>query len=162
MADFFDMNLLKEADRVNQARIGNLVNKIKNALWILKDKTIAVLGLAFKPETDDIREASSIKVIAELLKEGSRLRLYDPKAAENMKGIFPEDPPRVIYCRDPYQAAEDSHALLIVTEWDEFRSLDLARIRGLMKNPIIIDGRNIYDPAAVRGLGFEYYCVGRK
>jgi len=157
-----DMNLLKEADRVNQARIGNLVNKIKNALWILKDKTIAVLGLAFKPETDDIREASSIKVIAELLKEGSHLRLYDPKAAENMKGVFPEEPPRVTYCRDPYRAAEDSHALLIVTEWDEFRSLDLPRIRGLMKNPIIIDGRNIYDPAEVRGLGFEYYCAGRK
>jgi UDPglucose 6-dehydrogenase len=156
-----NMDLLKEADRINHERTAAFVDKIKKALWILKDKRIAILGLAFKPETDDIREASSIKIIRELVKEGSAIRLYDPKAMENMKEVFPSSP-QVVYCEDPYQAALDANALLVITDWAEFRTLDLARIKDLMANPIIVDGRNMFEPGSVRRLGFEYYSVGRK
>jgi len=157
-----NVNLLKEADSINQERTGFFVEKIKKALWILKDKKIAVLGLSFKPETDDIREASSIKVIRKLLKEGASLSLYDPKAMENMKEIFPEEPSKIVYCKSPYEATEEANALLIITEWDEFKELDLKKIKKVMTNPIIVDGRNIYDPSQVRKLGFEYYSIGRK
>ena len=98
------------------------LDKVKKALWILKGKRIAVLGLAFKPETDDIREASSIRIIRELEREGARLRLYDPKAMDNMKGLFPAEN-RLIYCADPYAVAESANALLLVTEWDEFKRI---------------------------------------
>jgi UDPglucose 6-dehydrogenase len=156
-----NMGLLREADKVNHARTGLFLDKVKKVLWILKDKKISVLGLAFKPETDDIREASSIRIIRELVKEGAVLRLYDPKAMDNMKEVFPPSP-QINYCEGPYQAARDADALLVVTEWEEFRALDLARVRELMANPIIVDGRNMFDPAAVRTLGFEYCSVGRK
>jgi UDPglucose 6-dehydrogenase len=157
-----DMSLLKEADRINADRIRVFVDKIKRALWILKDKRVAILGLAFKPETDDIREAPSIRLIRDLLHEGARLYLYDPQAMENMKGLYPEDEARVVYCADPYQAVEEANALLVLTEWEEFGRLDLKKVRAAMANPIIIDGRNIFDPAEVAKLGFEYYSVGRK
>lgn len=157
-----NMNLLKETDRVNADRVKVFLEKIKKALWILKDKKIAVLGLAFKPETDDIREAPSIKVIRELLNEGANLRLYDPQARENMKELFPEYLVRIVYCDSPYEAAAGVNALLIITEWKEFLDLDLKKIKEVMANPIIIDGRNIYDAERVKKLGFEYYSVGRK
>lgn len=157
-----NMNLLREADRINLDRIDSFVEKAKKALWILKDKKIAVLGLAFKPETDDIREASSIKIIKKFLDEGSYLRLYDPKAMENMREIFPEEPPQISYVKSPYEAVKEANALLIITEWDEFKELDLKKIKEVMDNPIIIDGRNVYDPSEVRELGFEYYSIGRQ
>ncbi|HDZ27623.1 hypothetical protein LCGC14_0840570 [marine sediment metagenome] len=157
-----NMNLLREADRVNLERIDSFVEKTKKALWILKDKKIAILGLAFKPETDDIREAVSIKIIKRLLDEGSFLRLYDPKAIENMREIFPEKSPQISYVKSPYDAVKEANALLIITEWDEFKELDLKKIKEVMDNPIIIDGRNVYDPSEVRELGFEYYSIGRQ
>jgi UDPglucose 6-dehydrogenase len=157
-----NMNLLKETDKVNADRVKVFLEKIKKALWILKDKKIAVLGLAFKPDTDDIREAPSIKVIRELLGEGANVRLYDPQSRENMKELFPEYLPRVVYCDSPYQAASGTNALLIITEWKEFLDLDLKKLKDVMANPIIIDGRNIFDSASVKKLGFEYYSVGRK
>ena len=155
-------NLLKEVDRINKERIKVFVEKIKKSLWILKDKKIAVLGLSFKPETDDIRNAPSIDVIKELLNEGAKVRLYDPKAMDNMKEVFPEQPPQILYVNSPYEAVEGAAALLIITEWDEFKGLDLKKIKDVMANPIIIDGRNIFKPEYVRSLGFEYYSVGRK
>lgn len=157
-----NMNLLMEADRINLERIGVFVEKIKKALWILKDKKIAVLGLSFKPETDDIREAPSIRLIKELQEGGSLLRLYDPEAIENMKAVFPEDPPQISYAQSAYEAAKGTNALLLITEWDEFRNLDLKKLKNLMDNPIIVDGRNIFEPEEVRKLGFEYYSLGRK
>jgi UDPglucose 6-dehydrogenase len=157
-----NMNLLREADRINLDRIGSFVEKTKKALWILKDKKIAVLGLAFKPETDDIREASSIKIIKRLLDEGSYLRLYDPRAMENMRKIFPEKPPQISYVKSPYEAVKEANAMLIITEWDEFKELDLKKIKEAMDNPIIVDGRNVYDPSEVRELGLEYYSIGRQ
>jgi len=156
------MDLLKETNAVNAGRVKVFLDKLRRALWILKDKRIAVLGLAFKPETDDIREAPSIKVVRALLDEGAYVRLVDPKAAENMKEIFPEDKARVVYCTSPYEAAEGANALLLITEWSEFGGLDFVRLKGLMTNPIIVDGRNFFDPAAVRAHGFEYHSVGRK
>ena len=156
-----NMDLLQAADRINFDRIRVYMEKVRKALWILKDKTIAVLGLSFKPETDDIREAPSIRVIRELLTEGALVRLYDPEAAANMKTVFPEDSARVTYCRTPLDATEGAHALLLITEWDEFRTLDWPAIRRLMANPIVVDGRNMFDPQNLRGLGFEYYSIGR-
>jgi UDPglucose 6-dehydrogenase len=157
-----DMSLLKEADRINLDRAHAFIDKIKRALWILKDKEIAVLGLAFKPETDDIREAPSLRVVKDLLREGARLRLYDPQATGNFRQQFPEDAGRVTYAASAYEAAEKANALLILTEWDEFAGLDLARVKRSMANPIMVDGRNIFEPEKVRGLGFEYYSIGRK
>ena len=157
-----DFGLLKEVDRINLRRIRIFVDKIKQALWILRDKKIALLGLSFKPETDDIRNAPSIAIIGELQKERAYLRLYDPQAMENMKKLFPEKEPELVYCQSPYQALEGANAGLIITEWPEFVDLDLNRVKSIMSNPILIDGRNIFDPAKVRALGFEYYSMGRK
>lgn len=157
-----NLDLLKEVDRINTDRIEAFVDKIKKALWILKDKKIAVLGLSFKPETDDIRNAPSINLVKALLKEGAFLYLYDPKAMDNMKELFPEDQPGISYLDSPYKAVEGTNALLLVTEWEEFKTLDLDRIKEDMANPILVDGRNFFDPEKVRGLGFEYYSVGRK
>lgn len=157
-----NVNLLKEADRINIDRIEVFVEKIKKALWILKDKKFAILGLAFKPETDDIREAPGIKVIRRLLEEGALLRLYDPKAMDNMKEIFPEQPPQITYTQSLYEAVEEANALLLVTEWDEFKEMDLQKVKKGMDNPIIIDGRNVFEPSKLRELGFEYYSIGRQ
>ncbi len=157
-----NMNLLREGERINSERIKVFLAKVKKALWILKDKKIAILGLSFKPETDDIREAPSLKVIRELREEGAHLRLYDPKAIKNTRAVFPEEPPFVSYVSSPYEAAEGANALLIITEWEEFKNVDLRRIKELMANPIIIDGRNIFDPQRMKDLGFEYYSIGRK
>ena len=157
-----NFDLLKEVDKINLRRIDIFMGKIKNALWILKDKVVAVLGLSFKPETDDIREAPSIKIIQRLLEEGASLRLYDPKAMENVKQVFPEKSPQVRYAKTPYDAVEKANALLLLTEWDEFKDMDLKKIKGLMDNPIFLDGRNLFDPAQMRELGFDYYSIGRK
>jgi len=157
-----DLTLLKEVDRINRDRIQSVIQKIKKALWIIKDKKIAVLGLAFKPETDDLRNAPSIYLIEALQKEEAVLRLYDPEAMDNMKSIFPEQSPGLLYTDNPYDAVRDANATLIVTEWEEFKSLDLDKVKTLMANPIIIDGRNVFDPEDIKKLGFEYYSVGRK
>jgi UDPglucose 6-dehydrogenase len=157
-----NLDLLKEVDKINTDRVGTFIDKMKRALWILKEKKIAILGLAFKPETDDIRNAPSIPLIRALLEEEAILSLYDPKATDNMKKIFPDKKPQIQYTSSPYQAAEDANALLIVTEWDEFRDLDLKKVKLSMANPIIVDGRNIFDSEQVRSLGFEYYSIGRR
>jgi UDPglucose 6-dehydrogenase len=157
-----NFSMLKEVDRININRIHVFVSKIKKALWILKDKRIAVLGLAFKPETDDIRNAPSIPLVKELRKEGALLKLYDPKALDNMRRVFPEKEPDIQYVSSAYEAVEGVNALLLVTEWDEFFQMDFPKVKTLMDNPIIIDGRNMFDPKEIRKLGFEYYSFGRK
>jgi UDPglucose 6-dehydrogenase len=157
-----NFDLLKEVERVNARRIDIFVEKVKKALWNLKDKKIAVLGLAFKPETDDIRNAPSINVIKALQKEDASLRLYDPKAIDNMKEVFPESAPQLTYADSPYDAVDGAHALLLLTEWNEFQNIDLEKVKQLMENQIIVDGRNIFDPEKVKTLGFEYYSIGRK
>jgi UDPglucose 6-dehydrogenase len=155
-----DFSFLTEVDRINHSRIDGFLEKVKKALWILKDKEIALLGLAFKPETDDLRNAPSLKVIERLLAEGALLRLYDPKAAENMKLFFPEGR-GIRYASGAYEAMDGANALLLITEWKEFGELDLAKVKRLMDNPIVIDGRNFFDPGKMREMGFEYISVGR-
>lgn len=157
-----EMGLLREADKVNENRIRLFMEKVKKALWILREKRIAVLGLSFKPNTDDIREAPSLKIIRELRREGAFVQLYDPKAMANMKQVFPEEPPYVVYHASLYEAAKEANALLILTEWDEFKRMDLKRLKELMANPILVDGRNVFSPEEVRNAGFEYYSVGRR
>lgn len=152
--------LLKETDRINEQRIERLMEKVKTALWLPKGKTIGILGVAFKPNTDDIREAPSLKVIEALRKEGAILKVHDPKAIPNAKKVICESE-NLKYVENPYNACEGAEALILLTEWDEYRELDLKKVKELMKTPIIIDGRNIFNPEEVIGLGFEYYCMGR-
>jgi len=155
-----DFSLLKEVERINAERIHRFMEKVKTALWSLKDKRIAIWGLSFKPNTDDIRHAPSIKVVSLLLKHGVKLSLYDPKAMNNFKRLFPEGKD-LSYAQDMYQALVDCEALLILTEWEEFKKADFQRVKRLLRLPIIIDGRNIYEPSKMREEGFEYYCMGR-
>lgn len=156
-----DASLLKAIQRINEERVDRLVQKLRQAVWVLKDKTVGLLGLAFKPETDDIREATSIRLIASLLSEEANLRLHDPQAMEGMREIYPEEPGRVHYCASVAEVASGAHALVVLTEWREYRELDLTSLREVMEVPVIVDGRNIYDPELVRKLGFEYYGMGR-
>jgi len=153
----YDFELLKAVQRANDLQRRHIVKKTRKAVWNLSNKTIGILGLSFKPNTDDVREAPSIDIIRELQQEGASIKAYDPKAIHNIREILPD----VKYCDDPYQVAQDSDALLLLTEWDEFRDLDMARIKNLMGQPIIIDGRNIFAPARMKELGFTYYGVGR-
>jgi len=152
-----DFNMLKEAERVNKRRIDLFFEKIRQALWVVKDKHVGVLGLAFKANTDDIRFAPSLDVLRKLLAEGAEVRAYDQEAMDRTSAVFPQ----VHCCREPYEVAQDADALLILTEWEEFRQLDWQRVHGLMARPLVIDGRNLLNPAAMLESGFEYYCFGR-
>jgi UDPglucose 6-dehydrogenase len=120
---------------------------------------LAVLGLAFKPNTDDMREARSIEVIERLVERGAVVRTYDPVAMPNARPVLP---PPVIYCESPYEAAAGADAVALVTEWNEFKFLNLERLRGVMKRPLLFDGRNLWEPDRMRRLGFEYHSIGRK
>lgn len=154
-----DFSLLSETARINDHRIDVILEKIYNALWVAKDKTIAILGLAFKPDTDDIRHAPSISLIERLLGEEARLHLYDPKAATRVAALYPESP-SVKYFETPYQALTGAHLVVVVTEWQEIVTLDLDRSRKLMATPVMVDGRNVFDPTTVRLAGFQYYGMG--
>lgn len=155
-----DFGLLRETEKINFQRRLKFIEKIEDVLWISKDKNIAIWGLAFKPNTDDIREAPSIDIVKELVRFKANLYLYDPKAMENFKAIFPEKD-NIHYTNSPYEAVKNADALLIITEWSEFINIDLKRVKEEMRLPIIIDGRNIYDRKKMIDLGFEYYCMGR-
>jgi UDPglucose 6-dehydrogenase len=157
-----DSALLKEIERINQRRVDIFLKKVKQALWVMRSKTIAILGLAFKPGTDDIREAPALKIIQALLDEGANLQVYDPQAVENARRVFPPEVGRLRYCDSAYEAARGAHALLLVTEWEEFRQLDLVQLRDLMEVPVLVDGRNLYDPEELHVAGFEYVGMGRK
>jgi len=153
----YDFSILKAVRKVNEHQRRIFLKKIEKELWIIKNKTIAVLGLAFKPNTDDMRFAPSVDIINSLIHAGARVRAYDPQAMEKAKGILKD----VAFCRDLYETASGSDALLILTEWDEFKRMKLSRIKKLLKHPLIIDGRNIFDPVKMRKLGFKYISIGR-
>ena len=155
-----DFGLLKETEKINKKRRQQFIEKIENVIWISKDKNIAVWGLSFKPNTDDIREAPSIDIVKELKEAGANLRLYDPKAMENFKQLFPEEE-NITYVEDKYEAIKNADLLVIITEWDDFKNADMELVKNKMRLPIIIDGRNVYDPSKMRELGFEYYSIGR-
>ena len=151
-----DFALLREAENVNKDRIEQFLAKIRRALWVLKGKQVGILGLTFKANTDDIRFAPSMDLIRRLLAEGASLRAYDPEAMEKTRAIFPQ-----VQYVDPYEVASGADALLIVTEWEEFKKLDWMRIRNSMLRPLVLDGRNLLDPAKMKELGFEYQSIGR-
>ena len=155
-----DVGMLKEVERINVARIDRLLGKVERALWVLPQKVIGVLGVSFKPDTDDIRGAPSLGVIPRLHSTGAILRVYDPAAVRNFERFHPPDD-RLSYVASAYDAARDAHALVILTDWNEFRSLDFGRIRTLMRTPVVVDGRNLFEPSQMQAAGFEYYSLGR-
>mgnify|MGYP001319727988 CR=1 FL=1 len=149
--------ILSAVNWVNENQRNFILSKIKRLLPHLKGKTIAIWGLAFKPKTDDIREAPSIAIIMELQGLGAKIRAFDPEAKINAKKVLKD----VVFCNDPYSTAKGCDALVIATEWNEFRVLDMDKIKRLLKQPNIIDGRNIYEPEEMRSAGFNYIGIGR-
>ncbi|MBI5415632.1 MAG: UDP-glucose/GDP-mannose dehydrogenase family protein [Candidatus Omnitrophica bacterium] len=153
----YHFNLLKEVRQVNEEQRAFFVRLIEDKLWIVKNKTIGVLGLAFKPDTDDMRNAPSLEIIQALQQEGARVKVYDPQAMPNARRILKN----AICCKDPYTLAKGCDCLLLLTEWDEFRKLDFGKIKRLMNHAILFDGRNLYHDRDLHALGFEYYGIGR-
>lgn len=153
----YDVRIVEAALRVNESQKNSIIDRIRRLVPQLDGKTIAILGLAFKPETDDIREAPSIKIIRDLLKAGARVRAYDPAAMESARRLLTD----VEYCEDEYEAARGSDALVVVTEWNQFRRLDMDRLKQVMREPNIIDLRNLYEPETMRSAGFKYLAMGR-
>lgn len=152
-----ELAVIKSAIQANENQRRIVFEKIKTAIGNLKGKTVAVLGLSFKPNTDDIRDAPSAYIIERLIKEKAKVRAYDPAAMDNARRIFP----KIAFCGSAYDAAKGSDALAIVTEWNQFRNLDLEKVKSLLKQPFFFDLRNIYEPGKMKKLGFKYYCVGR-
>lgn len=155
------MNLIEEVENINKEAVNRFCQKIINTFKNnKKKKTIAILGLAFKPNTDDLREAPSLKILTALKRRRPdfKIKVYDPQAMEKAQDYLKD----VVYCKNPYQAVKDAHALVIFTEWNEFRQLDLEKIKKLMQTPIVLDGRNIYDPEKMKKIGFKYLGVGRR
>jgi len=155
----YDFTLLKAVEEVNKEVKDSFVTKIvKHFEGDLKGKTIAVFGLSFKPNTDDMREAPSIDIITALQKKGAHIVAYDPVAMENAKTVLPEG---VVYAANVYEAAHNADAVAVITEWNEFRQIDLVKLAKELKERVLFDGRNIYDPQSVKDLGFAYYGMGR-
>ena len=152
-----DFDMLKATERVNKQRIDRFMEKVRKALWVVKGKQVAVLGLAFKANTDDIRFAPALEVVKRLLAEGAKVHASDPEAISRTKALFPD----VLYHEDPYDALRSADAAVVCTEWDSFRNLDWKRAKALMARALVLDGRNLYSPKEMRELGFEYYCFGR-
>jgi len=149
--------MLQAVLEINRTRVDHFIELIRRGIGDLEGKTVGILGLAFKANTDDMREAKSIEIISKLLEAGARLKAYDPAAMENARRIFPH----ITYCQSAYQTAEEADALVIVTEWREFKLLDMEKLGKLMKRPLIFDGRNIYDLERKQMPGFDYYSIGR-
>jgi UDPglucose 6-dehydrogenase len=153
----YDFRLLKEVQRINREQKMAVVRKVRELLWTLKNKTIGVLGLSFKPNTDDMREAPSIDIIRALKREGAKIKAYDPVAMEKAKAILKD----ITYCDGPYEVAEGSECIVLITEWPEFEKLDLLKIKELMEYPNFVDGRNLYNPKEMRQMGFNYKGMGQ-
>ncbi len=153
----YDFRLLREVQHINAEQMERFVKKITDTLWVLKDKTIGVLGLAFKQNTDDVRMSPAIDLCQRLQKEGAALRVHDPKAIDKAKAVLMN----VTYVDDMNAVAEGCDALVVATEWDEFKKLDLERARKSLSHPIMFDGRNLFDPAEMKRLGWVYKSVGR-
>jgi len=153
----YEFGILREVIKVNQEARERFVKKVEQELWIVKGKTIAAFGLSFKPNTDDLRESVAMAVVQRLASQGAQVRAYDPQAMEKAKAVLPG----VTFCRSPQEAATGADCALLLTEWDEFRKLDFAKLKKVMAHPTVIDGRNIYDPEKMKELGFTYRSVGR-
>jgi UDPglucose 6-dehydrogenase len=154
----YDFRLLEEVMRINEEQRARFIRKVRSALWTLRGKKLGVLGLAFKGGTDDVRESPAILLIQSLLQEGCQISAYDPAAHGRAREVLNAS---VRLAESAYDAASGADALLILTEWEEFAALDLKRLRSELKYPIVIDGRNLYDPEVMAASGFTYYSVGR-
>ncbi len=153
----YPFKLLQEVRNINEEQKASFVRLIEDKLWIIKGKTIGVLGLAFKPDTDDMRSAPAIDIINALQREGAKIKAYDPVAMPNAKKMLK----KVTYCKDPYTTAKGCDCLLLMTEWDEFKKLNFKKIKSAMRQPVLFDGRNLYHDKGLESLGFEYYGIGR-
>jgi UDPglucose 6-dehydrogenase len=155
----YDFRILKAVESVNESQKRLLVKKIESHFkGNLKGKTIGVWGLAFKPKTDDMREAPAVPIISALLERGVKVQAYDPEAMKVARGIFGS---KITYASKPYDALKGADALAVVTEWHEFREPDFTKMRKLLREPVVFDGRNIYEKAQMKALGFTYYSIGR-
>lgn len=153
----YDFRLLKEVENINEEQMLRIVKKTEELVWNLRGKKIGVLGLAFKPNTDDMRFAPSITIINQLVSEGASVKAYDPVAMDRAKKIMPD----IGYCKNAYEVAEDVDAILLVTEWEEFARMNLDKVKKTMRQPVFIDGRNVFEPEKMRKLGFIYSGIGR-
>ncbi|HVO32992.1 MAG TPA: UDP-glucose/GDP-mannose dehydrogenase family protein [Elusimicrobiota bacterium] len=153
----YDFDLLRAVKEVNDQQRALFVKKVEESVWVLKGKVVAVLGIAFKPHTDDIRFAPSVDIIRRLQSQEARIRAYDPVAMPKAEGIV-ED---VTFCKTPYEAVTGADCIAITTEWPEFKKLDFRKVKKLMTQPVIVDGRNVLDPDKILSLGFEYHGMGR-
>jgi UDPglucose 6-dehydrogenase len=156
----YDFRLLDEVMHINEEQRNHFMRKVRQALWKLKGKNVGVLGIAFKGGTDDVRESPAVSIIRKLLKEGCRITAYDPAATQKAKAELSEDV-SITYVESAYQAAVDADALLVLTDWEEFATLDLKRLRARMKQPVLVDGRNVFSPEQMEKAGFIYYSIGR-
>ncbi|NQT46228.1 MAG: UDP-glucose/GDP-mannose dehydrogenase family protein [Candidatus Omnitrophica bacterium] len=153
----YEFDLLRAVQRINEHQKELLVKRVEKLLWNLSEKTVAIWGLSFKPNTDDMRSAPSVDIIKMLQKRGASIKVYDPQAMPVARKLLKG----VKFCKDAYSAAADSDCLVVATDWDEFKEADLKRLKKVMNQPVVVDGRNIYDPATMKGLGFEYTGIGR-
>lgn len=153
----YDFQLLKAVQDINEGQKKVFVRKIEEAIWNFSGKTIGVLGLAFKANTDDMRYAPSVDIIADLQAHGAKIKAYDPHAMERAKDQLSN----IQYCNDSYSVCKGSDCLVVLTEWNEFKELDLKKVKKLLNQPVVVDGRNIYDPVKMKELGFRYFSVGR-
>ncbi len=153
----YDFRLLKEVENINEEQMRRVVKKTEELLWNLRGKKIGVLGLAFKPNTDDMRFAPSITIINRLISEGATVKAYDPVAMKRAKKIMPD----IEYCDNAYDVAEDVDAIVLVTEWAEFEKMDLRKVKNAMRQPVFVDGRNVFKPGKMEELGFIYSGIGR-
>lgn len=153
----YDFKLLRSVAEVNDEQRGWVLRQVESELWNLPGKKVGILGLAFKPHTDDLRFAPSLEIIKSLQEQGVKVSVHDPVAAPKAKAMLKG----VRFAKDAYDCAKGADALVVVTEWPEYKELDLAKVHRIMENPVLLDGRNLYDPAAVRKLGFVYRSVGR-
>jgi UDPglucose 6-dehydrogenase len=153
----YDFGLLREVERINDEAIDAAVEKIRDALWNLEDKRVALLGLSFKPRTDDVRLSPALSLARRLIAEGAATVGYDPEAGANAKSEVPD----LEVAPSVYDALDGAHCMVVCTDWDEFRSIDLPRARELLAHPIVVDGRNMFDPQVMRAHGFVYYGTGR-
>lgn len=153
----YDFNLLKEVEKINANQLERFLEKMHKVLWVLKEKNIGLLGLAFKGNTDDTRSSVAINLAKQMIKEGANVLAYDPKAMEKSKIENPE----IKLAQDPYETAKDADAIVIATEWNDFKYIDWIKIKSIMRTPILFDGRNLLNPQDMKSLGFEYYSVGR-
>jgi UDPglucose 6-dehydrogenase len=155
-----NFQLLDEIRKINETQRGIFFNKVLSALWTLRGKRLTALGLAFKGDTDDIRDSPAIEVIKKLLDAGAIVTAYDPAAMERAKAALPPSG-KMRYASELYEAAKDADAVLILTDWKEFGKIDLVRLNQVVRFPIVIDGRNLYEPQKVQDQGFTYVSVGR-